>query len=125
MHNRRDNKYYMVRNTTGSGGCVEIASGIVPVTSPTLFTSGAATEGTYKLFRGAEGVQAPTGASVTELTKEEAGLAVDGDLFTGAQPSVDFIALEQATAQVLRQSFMAAQAALRMTAKGVATRRGA
>ena len=109
---RPDNKYYLVRNMTGQGGGVEIASGIVPVTSPTLFTSGAITEGSYKIIRAPEGVQAPTGSTVTLLDVEEAKLAVQSDLFTGAQPTVDFIALEQETAQVLRRSFMAAQASL-------------
>lgn len=106
------NRFYVVRNMTGSGGCTEVASGVVPVTSPTLFTSGAITEGTYKLMKGPEDAQAPTGAYVTELLIGEAKLLVQGDLFTGAMPTVDFIALEQRTAQALRQSFMAAQAAL-------------
>jgi hypothetical protein len=109
---RPDNKYYLVRNMTASGGGVEIASGIVPVTSPTLFTSGDITEGTYKIMRAPEGVQLPTGAKVMELTIDEAKLAVQSDVFTGSQPTVDFIGLEQETAQILRRSFMAAQSTL-------------
>ena len=109
---RPDNKYYLVRNMSGAGGGVEIASGIVPVTSPALFTSGEETEGTYKIIRAPEGVQAPTGTKVTLLDVEEAKLAVQSDLFTATNPTVDFIGLEQATAQILRRSFMAAQSAL-------------
>lgn len=106
------NRFYVVRNMTGSGGCTEVASGIIPVTSPTLYTSGAITEGTYKLMKGPIDAQAPTGASVTELEIGEAQLLVQGDLFTNSMPTEAFIALEQETAQVLRRSFMAAQAAL-------------
>ena len=106
------NRFVIVRNMTGSGGYTEIASGIIPATSPALYTSGADTQGTYKLMKGPEDAQLPTGASVVLLDNTEAKLAVQSDLFTGAQPTVDFIALEQETAQVLRRSFMAAQATL-------------
>lgn len=106
------NRFFVVRNMTGSGGYTEVASGIVPVTSPTLFTSGAITEGSYKLMKGPEDAQEPTASSKTELTILEAQLVVQGDLFTGSMPTEAFIALEQETAQVLRRSFMAAQASL-------------
>ena len=106
------NRFFVVRNMTGSGGYTEVASGVVPVTSPTLFTSGEVTEGTYKLMKGPADAQEPTGANKHELTILEAQLVVQGDVFTGGTPTEDFIALEQETSQVLRRSFMAAQSAL-------------
>ena len=93
------NRFVIVRNMTGSGGYTEIASGIIPGTSPALYTSGADTQGTYKLMKGPDDAQLPTGASVVLLDNTEAKLAVQSDLFTGAMPTVDFIALEQETAQ--------------------------
>lgn len=112
MNTKRDNKYYLVRNTTGSGGATEIAAGSIPVTSPALFTSGVDTEGAYKLFRGPEEVQAPSGSSVIELSLEDAKLIVQSELFTAGMPTVEFIGLEQEVAQTLRRSFIAAQSAL-------------
>ena len=106
------NRYYIVRNLTALNDGVEVDSGVVPATSPALFTSGAATDGTYKLVKSPADGTAPTGASVTELLIGEAQLVVQGDLFTNSMPTEGFIALEQDTAQVLRRSFMAAQAAL-------------
>lgn len=106
------NTFYVIRNLTLIGDGVEVASGVVPVTSPALFTSGAATDGTYKIVKCPPGGVLPQGASVTELLINDAKIAVQGDLFTGGTPTTDFIAMEQAFCQEVRRTFMAAQAGL-------------
>lgn len=106
------NRFVIVRNMTGSGGYTEIGSGIVPGTSPALFTSGVETSGTYKLMKGDEDAQLPTGASVIVLDNTEAQVIAQSSTFTGNMPTDLWIAHEQNMSQVLRRSFMAAQAAL-------------
>lgn len=112
----QQNRFYVVRNLVGSGGCTEIASGIIPATSPALYASGVDTQGTYKLMKGPIDAQAPTGASVIELDSEEAKLSVQSELFSGGAPTVPFIQREQVTARDIAAEFMAAQSALSVAA---------
>lgn len=104
------NRFFVVRNIANAGTGVQVAAGSI-AGSPALNASGAITNGDYKLYKVAEDGVAPTGASVTELTREEAQLAAQSELFRGT-PTNEFIGLEQEQSQVLRQSFMAAQSAL-------------
>lgn len=108
------NRFFVVRNVAAVGDGVLVASGTI-TGSPALTTSGAVTNGNYGLYKvPAEGT-APTGASVTELSLEEAQLSAQSELFNGT-PSVEFIALEQETSQKLRAQFMVAQASLSIAA---------
>lgn len=104
------NRFYLVRNTVGSGGGTEVDSSSIPPTSPNLH-NGTPTTGGYKLFKVPEGAQAPTGASVTELTREEAALVTQSGLF-GGEPTIDFVKMEQQVSSDIRCAFMAAQSSL-------------
>jgi hypothetical protein len=105
-------RYFVVRNVSTVNDGVQAASGTVPGTSPTLFTSGNATAGNWNFYKvPSEGV-APTGDEVHELTVEEARLVVQSELFNGGVTTNQFIAKEQEVAQMLRAEFMVAQASL-------------
>ena len=109
-------KYFVVRNVSSINDGVQVASGNVPGTSPDLFTGGDITSGNYYFYKvPADGV-APTGASVVELTVDEAQVAVQSELLNGGVTTAEFIAKEQAVAQMLRAEFMVAQAALSIAA---------
>lgn len=105
-------QYFVVRGLTAANGSVTVASGVIPATSPALTESGAPTEGSYTLHKVIEGGSTPTGASVVELTVDEARMATESELFNGTAPTVSFIELEQLCAQHVRAEFMAAQAGL-------------
>lgn len=110
------NQFFVVRDMTLLGDCVEVATGVIPGTSPAFFTSLEPTAGTYKLVKCPVGGTHPQGATVSELLIGEAQLVVQGDLFTAGSPTADFIAMEQEMSQVIRRSFMAAQASLSVAA---------
>ena len=105
------NRFFVVRNVSAVNDGVQVATGSISG-SPTLYTSGAITNGDYYLYKMPADGNAPTGASVVELDSTEAKMAVQSELFTGGSPTESFIALEQETSQVLRRSFMVAQSAL-------------
>lgn len=108
------NRFFVVRNVATVGDGVLVASGTI-TGSPALNTSGATLNGNYGLYKvPAEGT-APAGASVAELTLEEAQLSAQSELFNGT-PTVEFIGLEQEYSQRIRAQFMAAQAALSIAA---------
>lgn len=105
-------RYFVVRNVSNINDGVQVASGTVPGTSPDLYTGGDTTSGDYYFYKvPAEGT-APTGASVVELTVDEAQVAVQSELLNGGVTTTEFIAKEQEVAQRLRAEFMVAQAAL-------------
>ncbi len=106
------NRYFVVRNVAAVGDGVQIASGSIPGTSPTLFTSGDITTGDWYLYKVPTEGTVPTGAKVQELSVEDARIAVQSELFNGGTTTSEFINAEQAEAQQLRAHFMVAQAAL-------------
>jgi len=109
---RTNKRYFVVRTVTGNGDGVEIASGVVPNTSPAYVSSGAPSQGQYKLFKVSGDGAIPTGADVCEISAEDAKLVVQGELFSGGNPSVDYIAREAEECRKLRHVFMAAQSTL-------------
>lgn len=104
--------YFVVRNVASSGDGVQVASGTVPGTSPALFTGGDVTAGDYYFYKVPTGGTPPTGASVVELTVDEAQVAVQSELLNSGATTAEFIAKEQEVAQRLRAEFMVAQASL-------------
>jgi hypothetical protein len=104
--------YFVVRNVATLGDGVQVASGSIPGTSPALTTGGDTTSGDYYLYKVPAGGTAPAGASVVELTVEDARIAVQSELFNGGVTTAEFINAEQAEAQQLRAHFMVAQASL-------------
>ncbi len=105
-------KYFVVRNVASVGDGVQVATGTIPGTSPTLFTSGNITSGDWYFYKVPADGASPTGAEVHELTVEEARLVVQSELFNGGTTTAEFIAKEQEVAQRLRAEFMVAQASL-------------
>ena len=110
------NRYFVVRNTANINDGVQVASGSVPGTSPALVTGGDVTSGNWTLYKVPGEGTPPTGAAVEELRVDEAQLSVQSELFNGGTTTSDFIALEQATCQMLRAEFMVAQAGLSIAA---------
>ena len=104
------NRYFVVRNVSSVKDGVLVASGTI-AGSPDLNTSGAITNGNWGLYKFPADGEAPTGASVAELSLEEAQLSAQSELFNG-EPTVSFIQHEQECAQYIRAQFMAAQASL-------------
>jgi hypothetical protein len=109
------NRYFVVRNVSAIRDGVQVATGDIPGTSPALFTGGDTTSGNYYFYKVPAGGTAPTGASVVELTVDEAQVAVQSELFNGGVTTAEFIAKEQEVAQRLRAEFMVAQASLDLT----------
>jgi hypothetical protein len=107
--------YFVVRNVANINDGVQVATGDIPGTSPALFTGGDTTSGNYYFYKVPAGGTAPTGASVVELTVDEAQVAVQSELFNGGVTTAEFIAKEQEVAQRLRAEFMVAQASLDLT----------
>ena len=107
----RHTNYFVVRNVASLGDGVQVAAGDI-TGSPTLTLSGESTNGNYILVKTPEDGTAPSGASVTELTADEARLAVQSGLFTGGMPTPEFALAEKAEADLLRAAFVAAQDAL-------------
>ena len=105
-------KYFVVRNVLTAGDGVQVASGTVPGTSPALYTGEDATSGNYSFYKVPADGTPPTGASVVELTLDEAQIVVQSELFNSGVTTSEFIGKEQAVAQMLRAEFMVAQAAL-------------
>ena len=104
--------YFVVRNVSAVRDGVQVATGSIPGTSPNLTTGGDITSGDYYLYKVPADGLAPTGASVVELSVEDARIAVQSELFNGGTTTSEFINAEQAEAQQLRAHFMVAQAAL-------------
>ena len=103
-------QYYIVRDVTDAKQGVSVATGVVPATSPTL-EDGTVTEGTYNLYK-VTNQDAPTGASVVELTDDEARLVVQGSLFNGGSPTTDYVMCELRFCSEVRALFMKAQSGL-------------
>lgn len=110
---RTSKRYFVVRTPVSAGGGVEIASGVVPNTSPAYISSGEPSQGQYSLYKVPEGGAIPTGSDVCELSSEDARIVVQGSVFNGGgAPSTDYIAREAAECKKLRHVFMAAQSTL-------------
>lgn len=107
----RHTNYFVVRNVSSLGTGVQVASGTI-TGSPALTFGGDITNGDYILVKTPEDGSAPTGASVTELSADEARLAVQSGLFTGGMPTPEFALAEKTQADALRAAFVAAQDAL-------------
>jgi hypothetical protein len=107
----RNTRYFVVRNVANLGTGTQVASGTL-TGSPTLTFSGEITNGDYILVRTPEDGTAPTGASVTELSADEARMSTQSGLFTGGMPTPEFAMAEKTQADVLRAAFVAAQDAL-------------
>lgn len=108
-------RYYVVRDlTSADADCVEVATGVIPGTSP-LLEDGTVTAGSYSLYKTPEDCPAPVGASVVELSNEEAILATQTSLFSGS-PSTEFVRFEFDFCDVVRAKFMAAQSGLPLAA---------
>jgi hypothetical protein len=102
--------YFVVRNVSSVKDGVLVAAGTI-AGSPNLETSDAVTNGDWGLYKVPAEGEAPTGAAVVELSREEAQLSAQSELFNG-EPTVPFIQHEQECAQYIRAQFMAAQASL-------------
>ena len=103
-------QYYIVRDVTDAKQGVSVAIGVVPATSPVL-EDGTVTEGTYNLYKVTD-QDPPTGASVVELTDDEARLVVQGSLFNGGAPTIDYVMRELDFCSEIRAMFMRAQSGL-------------
>ena len=84
----------------------------MPNTSPAYVFSGAPSQGQYKLYKLSGDGALPTGSDVCELSEEDARIVVQGELFSGTSPSLEYIAREAAECTKLRHQFMSAQSAL-------------
>jgi len=105
-------KYFVVRNVANINDGVQVAAGSIPGTSPDLFTSGHPTSGDWYLYKVPADGTPPTGNIVTEVEQREAQVLVQSEVFNSGVTTTEFIAEEQRVSQVLRQSFMVAQASL-------------
>ena len=112
---RTSKRYFVVRTPTSAGDGTEIASGMVPNTSPAYISDGSPSQGQYKLYKVSGDGAIPTGSDVCEVSPEDATLVVQGAVFGGGQPSTDYIAREAAECKKLRHVFMAAQSTLPLT----------
>ncbi len=104
-------RYFVVRDLgTLDADCVEVATGTIAGTSPIL-ENGDITAGAYSLIKMPENCVEPVGASVVELSVQEATLAAETSLFDGT-PSSAFLQYEFAICDEIKARFMAVQAAL-------------